>query len=195
MEPESTSRQTDEQLFTQLKDEGSTRAYTMLYNRYWGPLWNFARNAIREEDDAKDLVQEVFAALWEKREQIHIHTSFKSFLYKAVLNKTISMARLAKKAGAFFSIAGEELEAASRAGTNTTEEKLYEAELIAYFEQTLRRMPDRMREAFEASRFEELTYAEIGEKMNISSESVKSHIKSALKTLRKGLTTIVVLFS
>jgi len=180
---------TDERLAALLQ-QGDKEAFTAIYERYWKPLWAFAANAMHTEEDARDLVQEVFGAIWEKHAGIHIHTSLKAFLYKTTLRKAIQQVDKARNANAFREGLQRQLESRDAHAGSPTERRLAEQELVERFERIVADMPPKMQEAFTASRLEEKSYQEIADGMGISRESVKTHIKHALKTLRKGLNTL-----
>ncbi len=158
-------------------------AFTELYLRYSGILLQYAARITRDEDEAGDLIQDVFLRLWEKRQTLLIHSSVRSFLYRTVLNHTLNRMKHLKVAAAYFASA----ESALEKGTLTSDAALLEKELRQQIESGLDRLPRKMREVFEYSRKQELSYREISEKLNISHATVASHIQHALRILRKGL--------
>lgn len=183
----------DEQLSSML-EAGNKLAFTTIYNRYWHPLWVFAVKSLRTEEDAKDLVQDVFSTIWEKHTNIRIHTSLKAFLYKTMLHLLIKQVKKTKNAQRFYEQLQAHFDQYSDWQQSPTEQHLAETELIARFEEVVAGMPPKMKAAFMASRSEELNYQEIANQMGISRESVRTHIKHALKLLRKQLNSIVATF-
>ena len=76
--------------------KGDERAYEFLFKQFYRPLSLFANRYVDDIDQAKDIVQEVFFQLFEKRETITIHTSLKSFLYQMVRNRALNHIKMNK---------------------------------------------------------------------------------------------------
>lgn len=173
---------------------GDKRAFTTIYDRYWHPLWVFAVKSLRKEEDAKDLVQDVFSIIWEKHTNIRIHTSLKAFLYKTTLHALIKRLEKVKHTRLFHDRLQLHIAQDNALLDSPIEQRIAEAELIARFEEVVAGMPPKMKTAFMASRSEEMSYQEIADQMGISRESVRTHIKHALKTLRKQLNSMLLPF-
>lgn len=159
------------------------QAFTELYARYSGILLRFTLKTLKDADDAEDLVHDVFATLWERRTTLEIHTSVSSFLYRAVFNKTLNHIKRVR----FFENYIERLQLEPEPSESITDNIIYEKELTEKFEYQLNELPPKMREAFEYSRLHGMSHRAIGEKMNVSTNTVKSHVQSALKIIKKGI--------
>ncbi len=83
---EDLSKETDLILFRRL-NAGDDAAFTEIFNRYRAPLFKFVYKKVRDEEAARDMVQDVFVKLWSNRREISITTSLSSYLYKAVHNR------------------------------------------------------------------------------------------------------------
>jgi len=90
------SSYTDFELTDSLKS-GDQFAFTELYNRYKGLLYIYACKITMDDDIAKDIVQELFVKIWDKRQSIVYNTSFSSYLYTAIRYKFFEL--LDKKKG------------------------------------------------------------------------------------------------
>ncbi len=178
----------DEQLAALLKEDDE-QAFAELYNRYWPVLWRFAANSMKRSDDAKDIVQDVFTKLWLKRTTLTIHTALRPFLYRMTLHTVIDNATKTKDFEGFADALRREM----CAGVNTTEQLIYEKELIRCFEAGLDQVPPKARKVFELSRMDQLSHQEISTELDISRETVKSQMKVAIKILRKSLHLLAVL--
>lgn len=179
----------DEELAGKLPGD-DTRAFTELYGRFSGLLLRYAISVLKDEDEASDLVQDLFAHLWEKRASLHVHTTVKSFLYKSTLNRALDRIKHLKVAESYFSAFQDALDQ----GTLAADAPLLEKELAARIEAHLDKMPKKMREVFLFSRHGDLSYKEISEKLGISHATVASHIQNALRILRKGLNNFLFSF-
>lgn len=179
----------DEDLLLLLREEDGL-AFAALYERYWDVLWRFAFNAMKTEEDASDVVQDVFTRLWDRRQTLHIHTSVSAFLYRSTLNRVITLSNRSKYAEKYV----ENLKKSFEEGDYTTDNQILEKEMIRRFEEGLENMPSKMREVFEYSHLEQMSYKEIGEQMGIAPETVKRQVKNALKLLRKRLDSSFLAF-
>lgn len=140
---------------------------------------------IHDLDESKNIVHDVFIAVWEKFEYLPIDTNFRSYLYTATRNRCLNHIRDNKKQVDFESVSEE---------IATTEENATEVgELEKIIELAINTLPEKCRIVFEMSRYEELKYAEIAEKMNISVKTVEAHMSKALRILRNALANFLSL--
>lgn len=140
---------------------------------------------IGDLDESKNIVHEAFIAVWEKFESLPGDTNFRSYLYTAVRNRCLNYIRDRKKLVAFESVS-EKIEAGD-------EQAIEVAELEKEIELAINTLPEKCRIVFEMSRYEELKYAEIAVKMNISVKTVEAHMSKALSLLRKALVNFLSL--
>ena len=82
----------DIQIFALVK-EGSTEAFDELYSRYWEKLYNYAFHRVRSKDTAFEMVQDIFVALWSRREVIELHNSLSGYLFASVRFQIINFIR------------------------------------------------------------------------------------------------------
>ncbi|NMB71082.1 MAG: RNA polymerase sigma-70 factor [Bacteroidales bacterium] len=158
---------------------GSLTAFEILFKRYYPPLCVYALQFLPDSDLAKDTVQELFVTLWENRNELTFTSSFKSYLYASI--RFNSIRRYNKKEAADIPL--EKLrELPSKADDQLEFEELY----LAIME-TIQALPERCRRTFVLSRFEQLSYTQIAEKMNISVKTVEAHISKALRLIHKSL--------
>lgn len=173
---------TDQELTVLLK-KGDSTAFAEIYERYWTLLLHHALGMLRNEDEAKDVIQDVFHMLWEKRTALEIHTSLAAFLYVATRNRILKQFRHGKVADSYLST----LQGVIEKGIATTDQDIEVKELTKQIEDGLNRLPEKMREVFELSRLHEYSYRQISEKLELSDNTVKRQISNALKILREGL--------
>ncbi len=86
------STHTDHQLL-ELLGRQDRAAFTELYTRYWAVLASFAKKLLGDEEEALDVVQDVFAKIWTSSQTLEIAGNIRSYLYASVRNGIISKIR------------------------------------------------------------------------------------------------------
>ncbi|MET4543302.1 RNA polymerase sigma-70 factor (ECF subfamily) [Pedobacter africanus] len=165
-------------------------AFAELYERYKVVLYLHAKRMLADQDETKDVIQEVFTQLWIKRADIVISTSIKSYLYTSIRNKVFNLLAHRKFEMNYLN----SLQQVIDLGETSVEAQLREKQLIAMIEREIEQLPSKMREVFELSRKHHLSHKEIAEKLNISDKTVKKQINNAIKILRLKINTILLVF-
>lgn len=140
---------------------------------------------IGDLDESKNLVHDVFIAVWEKYEDLPEDTNFRSYLFTSTRNRCLNYIRDRKKV--------VPLEGTHEQGMASEDNSLEARELEKEIELAINTLPEKCRIVFEMSRYEDLKYAEIAEKMNISVKTVEAHMSKALSLLRKALVNFLSL--
>jgi len=175
----------DSHLIDQIK-RGNRLAFNALYLRYWEGLYRFAYGILRDEDQAKDILQDIFFALWRNRQSLDIRSAA-AYLYKAVRYEVTRVLRKGQLTAA------HEEYLASLPSPDTCEAELHLADLEGQVKETLQRLPQKSREVFYLSRFKELSNKEIAERLSLSQRTVEWHISSALQCLRRSINRVATL--
>lgn len=162
---------------------GSQSAFTIIYHRYWRLIYAHVYKMLRNEEEAKDIVQEVFSNLWLKAEQIPQQQNFAGYLYVAARHKVLNAIRHHKFRDDYLNSLAKYIDEASEA----TLQYLDERDLMAAIEKEIAALPPRMRQVFELSRKENLSHKEIGRLLGTSDETVKKQISKSLKIIRSNL--------
>jgi hypothetical protein len=79
----------DQELIALLKNDDRD-AFAEIYRRYWTVMYMHALKMLRDEDDARDIIQETFTALWLKRECINSDVNLAGYLFISTKNKNTS---------------------------------------------------------------------------------------------------------
>lgn len=186
MKPRDLNTFSDEQLLDLLKRD-DRMAFTKLYERHWEKLFKAAFNVLRAEDVSKDTIQEVFLTIWRNRHTQQIN-SFSAYSFQAVKFQVAHVLRRGK-------LTREHTETlAGIRMVNTTEELMDLHELNGLLEKSLSRLPEKCRDVFFLSRFEQLSNVEIAARLDLSTRTVEWHISNALKHLRHSIDDVAVLF-
>jgi len=162
--------------------KGHERAFDYIFRKYYKALCAQATVYVKDLDAAQGIVQEAFIKFWGKREQAESIKNLASYLTSMVRNQSIDYLR---KVSVRDKTHQQEL--LKDDSENTTEQLLMAREFEEKLIVALSNLPERCRIAFEYSRFEDLTYPEIAEKMGISVKAVEALMSRSLKVLRKEL--------
>lgn len=163
--------------------KGDEKAYEFLFKNYYEQLVLFAVKYIHDLDKAKELVQDLFVTFYEKRAQIEIATSIKSYLYNATKNKCINDINSVKTKAKH----EEYIKLTTNNKENNIEQTIYKNEMETALMGAIDNLPARCKMVFRMNRLEGLTNPEIAEKLQISKRTVETQISKALKILRSEL--------
>ena len=169
----------DNELVALLKN-GNQIAYTEIFERYKTILYKHAFRLLNNNEEANDVIQDIFLALWQKKDVIILKTSLSSYLYISVRNRIFDLLSHQKVAAKYVNSIRDFMEA----GHYITDEQVRARELAAIIEKEVASLPPKMRKVFELSRQNELTYKDIGKQLNISDKTVKQQVHNAVKILR-----------
>jgi len=164
---------------------GEKTAYNLLFNRYWGKMYQTANKMLNDAEASETIVHDVFLTLWLKREELQI-IHFRNYIISAT---RYHVYRVLKSKKAFQVVATEEYMAAVG---NAAEEKIQEQSFRRQLHASLSSLPKRSKEIFLLSREEQLSNQEIAERLNISKRSVENQITYALRHLRLYLKQLLM---
>lgn len=150
-----------------------------VYKTHYRMLRNAAENIIDDHDASHDVVQEVFVKLWGKREEVHAILNIKAYLFRSVINASITYLENNKN-----KIKTDDFHQAS---TSTTDSKIITQELEEKIQVALKSLPPKCKAIFVLSRFEGLKNKEIAETLNLSLKTVENQMGIALKRMKEDL--------
>jgi RNA polymerase sigma-70 factor (family 1) len=166
-----------------LLKEDDEAAFTEIYERYKWILYSHAYKKLKNREEARDVIQELFAGLWTKRNAINFNANLSGYLYTAMRNKILNIIAHQQVADKYV----DSLEAYAAQDSFIADHLIREKQLAILIEQEIASLPPKMKALFLLSRKEYLSHREIACKMEISEETVKRQMKNALKTLRLKL--------
>jgi RNA polymerase sigma-70 factor, ECF subfamily len=174
---------------------GDERAFAALFTTYYEPLCRYVFRYTQSIDVAEDLVQGVFAGIWEMRDRWQVRGSLRGYLYGAVRHQLSSRRRDQAVRDRHAARLGESGTAPSaNPSWQYPPAAVEEEELRTAIRRVIAALPPKAREAFELSRRDGLSYTEIAEVMGISRKTVEVHIGRALAVLRPALAAYLSAF-
>jgi len=168
---------------TSLLKEGDQLAFTEIYNRHWKLIYAHVYKMLRDEDDAKDIVQEVFGNLWIKAASIKSNLNIAGLLYTAARNKVFDLIEKNKVRSDYIG----EIASFVSDPLNEKVDAIDEKRIMEILEREIQKLPPKMKEIFELSRKDDLSHKEIAARLNISEQTVKKQVQNALKLIKPKL--------
>lgn len=174
---------------TELLKSGDAGAYNEIYNRYHAALYIHAFKRLQDREDCKDLVQELFAVLWLKREELVFTTALSGYLYQAIRNRIFDLLARKKLKREYIS----SIQQFKKDGLSHTDHLVRQHQLAEIIENEIAALPARTREIFELSRKGFLSHRQIAAQLDISEQTVKTTVNNALRVLRVKLGSLFFL--
>ncbi len=166
------------------------KTFEDLFRTHFKHLCTFALKYVKDLDTAKEIVQDVFLNLWEKRDSIDPAMSIKSYLTTAIYNRSLNHLRDHKK----FNSDILSFENLYPFNDQESTDHLVTYELHQKINLAIDELPLKCKEVFMLNRFEDLKYREIAEKLNISVKTVETQMSKALQHLRVRLVEYLPIF-
>ncbi|MCX2453645.1 sigma-70 family RNA polymerase sigma factor [Pedobacter sp. PLR] len=160
-----------------------------LFREHYSFLCTVAFKVVEDEDVAKDIVQNFFLYCLDKSSTLEVIVSFKSYAFRAVRNASLSYIKKSKKVDY-----NDELlqhTAANLISSSEHELQEQEAERDLVLWQIIGQMPERRRHVFLLSNKDGLKYTEIATQLDISVNTVKTHIKLSYEFLRRECQSLI----
>ncbi|SFF31267.1 RNA polymerase sigma factor [Thermoflexibacter ruber] len=160
--------------------ENDSKAQYQLYRQYADAMYNVCMRMVKNEDEAKDLLQEAFVEAFTKLHTFRFEASFGSWLKRIVINKCINL--LQKKR--LLTISLEDSKSARRISEETQDDSYtqYEVKLV---QKAITQLPEGCRVVLNLYLFEGYDHAEIGEILNVTESTSKAQYSKARKKLRE----------
>ncbi len=186
MEP--VDAKTDLVLLDKVK-QGDTRSFEALFERYWEPLYVTACNRLKDAEEAKEVVQDLFVSLWRRRTRLSIDTSLRAYLFSALKYAILDHMRAQIVREKYVKM----IQRKTTVQRNATEEAVTYHELQRKVQEGIATLPTRCQQVFHLRRLEHLSVKEIAEKMSISPKTVENQLTKATKVLRMHLKEYVTI--
>ncbi len=161
---------------------GDREAFELLFRAWYPRLADYAARLLASRDAAEDAVQEVFVAVWGRRERLPEGTKLPAYLHRAVKNRALNQIRKYKTASRWLEQGDHQVAVTPVGVTDMEHEELNQA-----LQRALDQLSPRGREVFQLSRDQGLTYPQIADTLGISVKTVETLMSRALKSLREQL--------
>jgi RNA polymerase sigma-70 factor, ECF subfamily len=143
----------------------------------------FALQYTKDHDTAREIVQDAFTGLWDKRDTIDLSRPVKTYLTTMVRNKCLNHLRDNKK----FNREILDIEGLLSERTYHPPDRMVEAEVREKIRGAIQGLPEKCRQVFVLNREENLKYHEIATRLEISVKTVETQMSKALQHMRNQL--------
>jgi RNA polymerase sigma-70 factor (ECF subfamily) len=167
---------------------GDQKAFDSLFNSFWEPLFQFAYRGLRDTDEAKEAVQELFIYLWTNRENLATPLSVEAYLFTALKNRMLNQVLKRKTYHQKLQVLAPARE------TNEVLELLYLKDSEKQVMQQIAQLPERMKQVVHLSEFSGLSIPEIASVTGTSEQTVRNQLNQAIKKLKTSCARLLHLF-
>lgn len=172
--------------FRQMEKKFSQKDFEELFNHWFDDLMRFVCSYVHDEEVARDIVHDVFLSIWKNRGYLDLSWSLKSYLFTLARNYALNYLRHQK----VIALNQEELLYHSQELQEEMEQ--YDQAMLRLNEK-LGQLPQKQKEVLTKCFVEGKMYKEIADELSISLNTVKTHLKRALKFLRDELNEEIIL--
>jgi RNA polymerase sigma-70 factor, ECF subfamily len=161
--------------------QGNAMAFKQVFDACYEDLCGYAFSILRSTHEAEDIVQGIFMKLWEKRTELDVKQTIRSYLFRSVFNQCMNRLE-------YVGVRTKYARYKQTIGSNDAKlPEVFVDELDERIRQAIEKLPSQCRAVFVMSRYEELRYAEIAERLDISVNTIQNHVCKAIKILKQEL--------
>lgn len=164
-------------------------AFTEIYDRYWQSMFLYARSILKDQDEASDVVQDIFTTLWNHSAQLQITRDLKAYLLTAIRNQSLKVIGKTSRADLY----AAELASCFNDEAGTTDDRLNFRELCTMLDEAIGKLPATMQAVYRKSKDEELTHRSIAAELGITEHSSRTILNRAVNSLRTKLAPLLSL--
>lgn len=165
--------------------EGNKNSFEILFHKYYQELCHYGMGILGDSEKTEDVVQDAFVYLWENRQKINITTSVKSYLYQSVRNGALKIIRTLALEQRHMPRLTEFIEYLEK--SEFSEDELIKLQKI---EQAIDELPLQCKNVFLMSCMDKKSYKQIADELEISLNTVKTHISKAYRIIREKVQNI-----
>jgi RNA polymerase sigma-70 factor (ECF subfamily) len=177
------------QLLLQLK-QGDRTAFDEIFNRFADPIHTYIRLRLNGSEEADDVLQEVFIRLWQKRQSINIHSSFRNYLYTIVQHCISDHHRAARRKR--YTLTADMPEQPEE--RHRPDEQYQYKQVYHIWRGAMNQLPVQMRRIYTMKNEEQLSVKEIASELHLSEQTVKNQLHTAGQRIVKILRQVQLLF-
>lgn len=177
------SERFDEKVTIRLLAEGNRLAYTQVWYHYYDNVYRYSRKFLRSQEEAEEAVQEVFIRLWIYRKRLHAVENLDTYLFS--IKKNVVNTRLNSLIKSNTLKSDDIL--VNKASQNRADYRIRDKQIRIAYLHALQEMPENRVRIFKMAKEDEMSYEQIAGKLDISTNTVKFHMKEAFRFLRERL--------
>lgn len=178
----------EEKILLQKIKQDDNAAFRQLFDAYYKYLTVTAYRYLHDGEKAKDMAQDAFVELWNRRETLTITSGVKAYLRQAVVNKCLNYIKREKR----IDFSENAMLPESPTAPAATENLEYD-DTRTLIQNAIDTLPERCRIIFCMSRFDEKSHKEIAAELDISTKTIENQITRALKTLRAVMKILIII--
>lgn len=166
-----------------------TARYKSIFQKFYSQLLVYATGIVGESE-AEDVITEVFAELWRKRNETDMGDKIQAFLYRAVYTRALNVLKHRNVTASYISVVENIQEQRSRFYKSPPQWDLENQDIRNALTEAIGELPEKCREVFRMRYIEGHKNSEIAEQLGISVKTVEAHMYKALKSLRERLKSL-----
>ncbi len=171
----------DEASLLALQKSNENAFMEAVFRRYYAPLGRTVNRMVNDAQATEDILQDVFLKIWHNRNNLTFTYSIKSYLYRAAINAALNYLEKSKRT------VGLEADEYTEPTAEGAEDQLHFREVESRVHEAIETLPPACKAIFVLSRYEEMSYKEIAESMQISVKTVENQMGKALRQLKQYL--------
>jgi len=173
----------DEKTLLSQVAEGDEKAFRILFDRYWDNIYGVAFAFTKSSQIAEEMVQDIFLKIWTKKHLLNSIQKFDAYLFRVAKNHIYNELRKKIKEEPFT----ENVINYFREIRDTPEQQMIYKESQRLVKQAIENLSSQQKLIYQLSREQGMSQEEIAEKLQISKNTVKSHMNKALQSIRHYL--------
>lgn len=167
------------------------KSFGYLIQLYFNPITLYAKSIVSDSELAKEIVQDVFLKIWNTRNSLEIKSSLKSYIYQMTHHLCIDHLRNTANKRNLNLISYDDLslrlEIFELKDQDSFFDNLFSEQMEDAINDAIEQLPEQCRTVFKLSRYEQLSYPQISEKLNISLSTTKTQMVRAMHKLKDAL--------
>jgi RNA polymerase sigma-70 factor (family 1) len=177
---------TDEELLNFVQNDDKS-AFEEIYNRHWHKLYNIAVKVLKSQEEAEEILQDIFLKLWIRRKEIRV-LNLSHYLISSVKKKIVDSIRSKIVQEKYWNYYRQFMPQS----VEETESTVVFNELNNEIQQAIQQLPEKSQQVFRLNRLEGRSISEIANFLKLSERAIEYHLTKSLKVLRTHLKDFVL---
>ena len=160
--------------------EGDSSAFNEIFKQFHKAVFYFANKLVENKEEAEDIAQVTFTKLWKHRDQFETVEKLKAFLYITARNRCLDYIKLRKARETDI----KTIQYLAQKEWEDTENRIIKADILRSVYYRIELLPKKQKMIFKMLYWENLSFREIGERLNMTPANIRMHKSLAIKNLR-----------